>query len=222
MKSNRIIWGLVTLIVLTTIAVSLGTMSSHSQQDTSKKQDNKQDNNGSEDLSKYAIADYDAPEPDNAIEREKRILKNKRYDNQIFVVKNPHPETDGVDLIDEIPRPPVIPTAESNLVIIGEIINVNAFLSNDKKGIYSEFAVRIGEILKEEGSNKVASGDSITVDRAGGFVRYPNGQKVLYSISQQDLPRVGSRYVLFLKTDKQSPNYEIVTGYELKEDKVVL
>lgn len=41
MKSNRIIWGIVSLVVLTTIAISFGTMSSHSQQDTSKAQGNR-------------------------------------------------------------------------------------------------------------------------------------------------------------------------------------
>ena len=39
--------------------------------------------------------------------------------------------------------------------------------------------------------------------------------------SGEDLPRVGDRYVLFLTTDKQSPNYAILTGYELKDSKAI-
>jgi len=216
MKSNRIIWGLVALVVLITIAVSFGTRGSYSQQGASKEQDN----NAYEDLSKYAVADYNAPEPKNAIERGERILKNKRYDNQHWVVKNPHPDTDGVGLIDEIPPLPIIPIAESNLIIIGEIVSASAYLSNDKQGIYTEFVVRIEEILKDNISNKVNQGDSITADRAGGFVRYPNGQKVLYRITQNDLPQVGCEYVLFIRTDKQSPNYEILTGHKFKDGSV--
>lgn len=214
MKNNRIIWGLISLIVLTTIAVSLGTISSYSQQDNSKKQDGK----GQEDLSKYAVVDYNASESGNAVEREERILKNKRFDNQRhFVSKNPHPDTDGVELFDEIPPPPTIPTAESDLILIGEIVDASAHLSNSKENVYSEYVVRVKQILKENVSKNVAQGDSITADRIGGYVRYPNGQKVLYKVAQQDLPRVGSHYVLFLTTDEQSPNYGILTGYELKE-----
>jgi hypothetical protein len=32
------------------------------------------------------------------------------------------------------------------------------------------------------------------------------------------MPRIGRRYVLFLKNPEKSPNYEIITGYELKAD----
>ncbi|MDQ3749782.1 MAG: hypothetical protein M3367_12360 [Acidobacteriota bacterium] len=221
MKNNRIIWGLVALVVLTTIAISLGTTSSHSQQETSKKQDNKQNDTGFRDLSKYAVLDYDAPEPDNAVEREKRILKNKRYDKQGLVVKNPHPDDGGVSVEDEIPPPPIIPAAESDLIVIGEIVNASAHLSNDKSGIYTEFTIRVDETLKSDTANKVEQDDSITADRTGGVVRYPNGQKVFYRNDGDDLPRVGSKYVLFLTSDKQSPNYKILNGQELKDDGVI-
>lgn len=215
-KSNRIIWGLVALVVLTTLAISFGTMSGHSQRDNSKAQDSR----GYEDVTKYPIVDYDAPEPENALEREERKLKNKRYDNKGFVKKNPHPDTGGVSLDDEIPLPPPIPTSESDLIIVGKILDVKAYLSNDKRGIYSEYTVRVEEILKENGSNKVAQVKEITIDRAGGSVMYPNGQKVFYKVSGKNLPLVGSEYVLFLTSNKQSPNYEILTGYELKDGRV--
>ncbi|HEX8251237.1 MAG TPA: hypothetical protein VF599_23900, partial [Pyrinomonadaceae bacterium] len=159
MKNNRIIWGLVALVALITIAVSLGTINSHSQQETSPQQDKK----GSEEWSKYPIVDYDAPEPANATEREERKLKNKRYDNQGLVLKNPHPDDSGVDVIDEIPPPPHIPTAESDLIIVGKILDGKAYLSNDKRGIYSEYTIRVREILKGDVSDKSASGKEITV-----------------------------------------------------------
>lgn len=209
-------WGLVALVALMTIAVSLGTMTSHSQKDTSKQQGNK----WSEELNKYAIADYDAPLPENLAEREERKQKNKRYDNQDFVRKNPHPDDAGVGRSDEEPPPSIIPVAESELVIVGEIIKVDAYLSNDKKGIYSEFTVRVDEVLKSVASSKIEQGTSISVDRAGGIVRYPNGQKVLYTISGRDLPQGGKSYVLFLTSQKENPNYQILTGYELKESDV--
>lgn len=223
MKSNRIMWGIVSLVVLMTIAVTVGTMDSRSEgKSTAQSQPTPPpDNAGYEDLSKYVIAEYDAPLPENAVKREKRKAKNQRYDGQYWVVKNPHPDDGGVGRVTEIPPPRAIPTDESALVIIGEVVNASAHLSNDKSGVYTEFDFCVKELIKEDASNKAAQqGGCITADRAGGFVRYPNGQKVLYRNSGQDLPRVGSEYVLFLTNSEMSPNYEILTGYELKENTV--
>ncbi|MDQ4119952.1 MAG: hypothetical protein M3209_00610 [Acidobacteriota bacterium] len=221
MKAKEIINGIVSLVFLTTITVSLGVTSSFGQTDSSKEQSK----NGYEDLSKYAVTDYNVPEAENAQEAEKRKLKNQRYDKEYFVSKNPHPETGGVSRgasrSEEIAPPPIIPVAESNLVVVGKVVNVTAHLSNDKSGIYSEFIIRVEQILKNDTSKKVIQGESVSADRAGGFVRYPNGQKVLYRYSERNLPQVGSEYVFFLVSDKQSPNYEILTLYELKESKVI-
>lgn len=217
MKSNRFIWGLTVILVLITIAVSFAPISSFSQKETKKEQVN----NGFEDLSKYPIVDYNAPLPLSAVEREERILKNKRYDNQHWVLKNPHPEDSGVGRVDEVPSPPVIPTFESDLIIVGEIINANAYLSNDKTGVYSEYIVKVENVIKGDDSNKAISESFIIADRSGGCVRYPKGQKVYYQKLGEVLPWVGSRYVLFFISDKQSPNYIILTGYELKGGKAV-
>lgn len=67
----------------------------------------------------------------------------------------------------------------------------------------------------------VALGESITADREGGFVRYPNGQKIIYEVSNRFLPLVWNEYVFFLTSDKQSPNYAILSLYELKGDNII-
>lgn len=213
MQNNRIIWGLVSLIVLITIVVSFGTKSGHSQKDTSIKQDSRV----TDPLSKYAFTDYNAPETGNVKEREERRLKNSRYDNQYWVLKNPHPETGGVGRYDEILPLPLFPFDESDLVIVGRIVNVSAHLSNDKSGVYSEFIIRLEEILKSDASKSIQPGEFITADRKGGGVRYPNGQRVIYEHSEHGLLFAGNEYLLFLKCDEKSPNYEILIGYELKE-----
>ncbi len=216
MKNNKIMWGFVALVVLVTIAISLGTKTSHSQKDNSQQQDR----TGSEQWTKYPVVDYDVPEPSDAVEREERKLKNKRYDNMGLVLKNPHPDDGGVNVIDEIPPPPHIPTAESDLIILGKILDGKAYLSNDKRGIYSEYSVQIKEILKADNSDKATSEKEITVDRTGGRVRYRNGQIVSYQNARENLPKIGGEYVLFLKNDKQSPNYKILTGYQLEDSRV--
>lgn len=213
-------WVLVAVIVALTIAVSLGTMDSYSQQ-KGQISSNKQDNRGNEDLSKYASVDYDEPALADADEREKRKQKNKRYDNQFFVRGNPHPDTGAVGRTVETPLPPAIPVLESDLIVVGEVVSANAHLSNDKTGIYTEFNALVEEPLKYDTSDKtIQKGRCISVDRAGGFVRYSNGRKVLYRITGRDLPRIGYRYLLFLQRDQLSPNYKILTGYELNEESV--
>ena len=172
--------------------------------------------NAQEAKNKYPVVDYDAPEPDNAKEREERRKKNKRYDTHGPVVsKNIHPQTGQVNSSDAEPIPPPIPSAESSLIIIGEILNSKASLANNKKGVYSEFTVRIQTILKEDNQKGIKHGENITIDSAGGYVRYPNGQQVLYLIDWHDFPKVTGRYVFFLNNQDQSPNYSIIIGYEI-------
>lgn len=217
MKENRIIgWGVVLLIFLTTLLLTIGNFSSFGQTNTLQEQDRK----GSEDLTKYPVVDFDSPEPANILEREERRLKNARYDKKGFVLKKVHPDTDGVSVDYETPPSLPIPTIESNLIIVGRILDAKASLSNDKSGIYSEYTIQIGSILKANGSSATLLGGKIKIDRPGGIVHYPDGKKVIYFVSGKNLPRVGSEYLFFLVSDQQSPNYEILTGYELRNGKV--
>lgn len=223
MKSNRIIWGIVLLVVLTTIVVSFGTLDSHSQQKSiNQSQPTPTPDSGFGDLTKYAVVDYYAPETGTAAEREERRVKNKRYDVSIPVVKEPHQETVAISISDLEPLSPAIPIAESRLIVVGQILNSTAFLSNEKKGIYSEYCLQIQRILKEDRRKKIQTDEYITIDRAGGIVRYPSGQKILYSVDWQRLPEPNGRYLFFLiNDDDQNPNYKILTAYQLKNDKVM-
>ena len=172
-------------------------------------------------LCQSLVVNYDLPESADLEEREKRKLKNKRYDNRGWVSRNPNPESVGRSCDDCVSDPPAMPTLESDFIIIGEIISGTAFLSTDKSGIYTEYAVRIEEVIKGGGSNKAELKDSVMVDRAGGCVKYPNGQKMFYIMSGPSLPRVGNRYVLFLNNTDKSPNYNILVGYRLLNGRVV-
>jgi hypothetical protein len=206
------------MVVLTTIAVTLGTLDSHSQQKNppaTPRQD---------DLSKYAIVDYDAIGSTMGSEkaREERRIKSERYNGQHWVIGTPDPADGMVGRYDEVPIPDAVPATASDLIIIGQITTANAFLSTDKRSVYTEFTVCIDDLLlRGNGSNDTVKGSCLTVDREGGYVRYPNGQKVLYRISGKDLPQVGSTYLLFLTNDKKSANYTVFTGYELTQNSFV-
>lgn len=121
---------------------------------------------------------------------------------------------------DHSPDAQPLPTDESDAIISGEVTNAQAFLSEDKTSAYSEFETRVGEILKNSDSVLLASGESVDVLRGGGRVRLPSGEVKNLGGGGWGAPRVGRRYVFFLKYDKPSQSYYIITGYELRDGKV--
>ena len=170
-------------------------------------------------FAKFAITDYDAPRPEGVEESEQRRLKSLRYDNENWVVKEPNPEVDYAKRSIPVSPPPAFPIEESDVIVIGLAMTASAYLSNDKTGIYTEYAVRVEQVYKNS-SSKVLPGKAITIDRPGGAVRYPNGHRVAYLIAEKKLPSVNSMYALFLRDDKKSGNFEVITLYELKVDSV--
>ena len=203
------------------MAVTFGTRDSRSQEKSQCQAQSTPASATLEDLSKYPVVDYDAVESFTAPELEQRVIKNKRYDTSLGVLKNPPFKATGVGGSDVEPLSPAIPFSESGLIVIGEVLNSKALLSNEKKGIYSEYSLKLQTILKEDKQKKLQTGETITIDRAGGVVRYPSGQKILYLLDWHNLPESGRRYVFFLNNDNdQNPNYKILTGYELEGGKV--
>lgn len=76
--------------------------------------------------------------------------------------------------------------------------------------------------MKDDKKKKLKTDEIITIDRAGGVVQYPNGQKILYLNDWQKLPETNARYVLFLENDNdQNPNYKLLTGYQIKSSKII-
>jgi hypothetical protein len=216
-KSNRIMWGVVALFVLLTIAVSFGTTSSYSQKETPRETPKEQSKTPFWDFSKYPVVDLNAPESSDVSERELRKIKNKRYDNKPMVTMKPRPDSAFDAGSHPEVRPPAIPFSLSTLVVIGEIVSSKASLSNDKKAVYSEYSVKLQTILKPDKDKDLTTGEFIDVDRTGGIVQYPNGQKILYYISNYPLPEVNARYLFFLtRDDDTNPNYSILTAYQLK------
>jgi len=146
LMQNRASWGIVSLIVLATLAVTFGPLTgpSLSQQQNSKTQD----------LTKYPVVDFAAPadRTDDAIEREKKKEKDKRYEKRPFVITTPQPDVTGSTIYDNEPVPTTaFPFNQSILVITGVILSSKALMSNTKSTVYSEYSVQIESILKQEG-----------------------------------------------------------------------
>jgi hypothetical protein len=163
-----------------------------------------------EDIKKeFPKVDYDAPEPEDPVQKAKRRNKGRRYDNG-YLSKDP---SHSRGLVTEWDLGlPALPIAQSDVVVIAKTITRGAFLSNDKTGIYTELSVRVEEALKGE---HFVSGKVIDVSRLGGVVRYPSGQESLFHIVGQNLPQATKRYLFFLKSIKDSEDFQIITAYEL-------
>jgi hypothetical protein len=63
---------------------------------------------------------------------------------------------------------------------------------------------------------EVTENSLLTIERLGGYVKYPNGQKILFRISGWNMPKVGSEYLFFLNS-RNMIDWEIVTAYEITD-----
>lgn len=172
------------------------------------------------DENRFPIADLAGAEPADAAERLKRSTRGKKYDNSDWRV---HPDTvsDSTVRVDSgDPNLPALPFQKSSAVVVGQVTDAHAYLSNDKTGVYSVFTFQVNEVLKNSSSVRLTTASTIEVERDGGRVRFPNGRLHLYMISEQDMPQVGQRYVLFLTGGSDGSVFEIVTGYELRDGRV--
>jgi hypothetical protein len=161
------------------------------------------------------IADYNAPEISNPEKRARRQARGKRYDRQGWV-KEPSSTTGNAGRLDSwMHRVPAFPVSISDAVVIGDVTDAQAYLSIDKTGVYTEFNIQIDEVLKNDGTTLTPS-SMLTAQREGGRVRVPSGRIQLYKPHFQGTPRVGSRYVFFLKRNDDGQSYYIWTGYELR------
>ena len=114
-----------------------------------------------------------------------------------------------------------LPSAQSDAVVIGEVTDAQAHLSNDRTSVYSEFTVRVEEVLKNPNQIALTPSEAIILEREGGAVRFPSGRVQRYRIAHQRMPLVGRQYVLFLKYNNQGGGFSILTGYDLRKDQVI-
>jgi hypothetical protein len=166
------------------------------------------------DISHFPIAEFASSETKDAKRKARAEKRNKSHWRV-----DPNSVSDSTVRVDSIDfSSPAFPIKEAQAVIVGTVSDAKAYLSNDKTGVYSVFSVLIEEVLKHSG--KLTVGSAIEAEREGGRVKFPSGRTHLYMISEQDMPRVGGRYVLFLSETNTENVFEIITGYEIRADSV--
>lgn len=167
------------------------------------------------DVSQFPILDYEKKSTASTSDSKARKKYNNRYAPRI---------SESSDRIfsasDWAVKLPALPVGKSAAVIVGEVTQAQAQLSEDETNIYSEFTVQIANILKNDNYFSLGLGNSVVVERLGGRVRLASGKVIVSQTDKQDLPRIGKRYVLFLTRDEGDEDFHILTGYELREGKV--
>jgi hypothetical protein len=176
------------------------------------------------DVSQFPITDYVAEKSLAGEQRAKWEAKGKKYNSRHVPPINEF-SNQIFSYIDWERGLPAFPFNRSSAVIIGEVTGAEAHLSSDETKIYSEFTVHVDEVLKNDDPEALKPQSKISVERPGGRVRFPSGKIVFAAVSNQDLPRIGHRYVLFLTHDfimggRYDETLFILTGYELAKGKV--
>jgi hypothetical protein len=163
----------------------------------------------------FPTVDYEEPDLPDTEENRTKQEKKKRFNNLMKWVS----VTPQWYIAENLAMPeglfnfPALPVAKSDIVLIGVVGETKAHLSENKRNVFSEFKIAVETVLKTS-NEQTKQGSVLTIDRMGGFVTYPNGQKILYRISGMYMPKVGARYLFFLNSINKH-DYGIVTAYEL-------
>lgn len=166
----------------------------------------KRNQNPGPDLSNFPTADY-------KFAKENKKPKSKKY-NSVYAPEITENSTGIFTTSDWDLNLPALPVLRSSAIVVGEVINAEAHLSDDNTNIYSEFTVHVEDVLKSV-NGKPLGNETIIVERLGGRVRMPSGKIVISMVDHQEMPQKNKRYVFFLKED-----FRLITAYELRNDKV--
>lgn len=161
---------------------------------------------------------------DNIVDFNRRN-KSKKY-NKIDVLNPDITENDEeVAFFDWEVDLSAMPVDKSQAIIIGKILDRKAYLSESKTSVYSEFKIEVEKVLKDDISLDFRDEKYLFVERQGGIVQYPSGFETWYFVAGQKMPKLGSKYVIFLTHDfpflgNQKQDFYLVTAYEIEGGKV--
>lgn len=165
--------------------------------------------------SQLPVVSYDAQDPElsDPNKRAGRLTKSKAYNDKRGVKPVlSEIETGVLNNEWEWGLASVLPSAQSAAVFVGEVTDARGYLSEDKTNVYSEFTVRVEEVLKNDGAEPISAGASVVTERTGGRVRFSSGRVASIYVSGQSMPRVGHRYVFFLGFNPYEANTKSLTG----------
>ncbi len=148
----------------------------------------------------------------------KRQTKGRRYDRPKSRPISELPEGEDVlPLSVHQVDVSALPVTQSDMVVVGQVLSRQAYLSNDRSAVYSEYPILVEDILKNR-QQPLYIGQQIIVERWGGAVRFPSGKVQHYTVDKRGTPQLNEKYVFFLKCSEQ--NYDIITAYRVSDDRI--
>jgi len=109
-----------------------------------------------------------------------------------------------------------LPVEKSDSIVVATVEKARAFFSADHTNIFSEFVVNVSRVLKGPDPLPDSKNRTITIERRGGAVRFPDGSLVARGRCFEAMPMTGKSYVFFLSHQTDTQDFHLLTGYELQ------
>jgi hypothetical protein len=160
------------------------------------------------------ITDYAAAQPDTT-----DVLRFRR--GAKYNIDNPALSELGEESMQTVlDLPPThfakeaLPFSKSDAVVVASVVSGQAFLSNDRRDIYSEYKGRVVEVLKNSEVHYLKPDDLLDFQSKGGVIRLPSGKLITRGALTDSMPQIGGRYLLFLRFDPNTEDYEVLMAYQ--------
>jgi hypothetical protein len=176
-----------------------------------------------------AKGDFQDTQIELAPDQERRQLRESRYRDTYAEIKDPadaNPSGPTEDytysFIDFAGKVDPFPASRSAAVVTGTVLAGKAYVSKDHTFVYSDYQIKVDQVLKQDPSAGLTVGDLVVAMRQGGTIRFPSGHVRHFLNNGHGMPAVGAQYLFFLLKPDPVPEYEIAIGaaYELRNGRV--
>lgn len=176
-----------------------------------------------------AKGDFQDTQIELAPDQDRRQLRENRYKGANAEIKDPAdtnptgPKEDySYTFIDFAGKVDPLPASQSAAVVIGTVLGGKAYVSKDHTFVYSDYQIKIDQILKQDSSANLTVGGVVVAMRQGGTIRFPSGHVRHFINNGHGFPAVGAQYLFFLLKPDAVPEYEMTIGatYELRSGRV--
>lgn len=100
---------------------------------------------------------------------ESRRVKSSKYDKYRSLFPEITEDGNEMSFGHWLPSSSPIPLADSEIIVLGKVVRAEAFLSSNKKSVYSEFEIEIEKIFKNSKNDEFEEGKFVTAERDGGM-----------------------------------------------------
>ncbi len=119
-----------------------------------------------------------------------------------------------------------LPIENSDIIVLGKVIDAKARLSYKKKSVYSEFKIEVEDVFKNNSYLEIKDNKYIVFEREGGIVRYPSGYELWHRLAGQQMPIINRTYIFFLTNDfpvygHYKKDFYLLTAYELTGGQII-